>query len=68
MTAPWCSRYRARMSAVGSLRIWGYSKTDPRAVKPAMARRAAAAMAAAARRRVVRVSMMRSFRVLLAVG
>ena len=56
------------MSAVGDSRICGYSKTEPRAVKPAMARRAAAAMAAAARRRVVRVSMMRSFRVLLAVG
>src|SRR4029453_7175614 len=45
------------MSAVGDLRIWGYSKTDPRAVNPAMARRAAAAMAAAARRRGVRVVM-----------
>src|SRR4029453_16915472 len=48
------------MSAVGSLRICGYSKTEPRAVNPAMARRAAAAMAAAARRRVVRVGMARS--------
>ena len=59
------------MSAVGSLRICGYSKTDPRAVKPAMARRAAVAMAAAARRRVVWVvwaAMVGSFRVVLSGG
>ena len=52
---------------MGDSRTWGYSKTDPRAVKPAMARRAAAAMAAAARRRVLWVLMVVSFHVLSAV-
>src|SRR5215207_5779513 len=56
------------MPAVGSLRICGYSNTDPRAVKPAMASRAAPAMVAAARRRVVWVVMAGSFRELLDVG
>ena len=33
-----CSRKSARMSPVGSSRICGYAKTEPSAVKPAMAR------------------------------
>src|SRR4029453_19533681 len=56
------------MPAVGSLRICGYSNTDPRAVKRPVASGAAPAMVAAARRRVASVVMAGSFRELLDVG
>src|SRR6478752_10198867 len=45
------------MSLVGSSRICGYSKMEPRAVKPAMARTAARASDAAARRALVRLGV-----------
>ncbi len=50
VTEVWFSRKSDRTSLVGSSRIWGYSKTMPRTVNPAIASRDARAKEAAATR------------------